>query len=358
MKHDSKVRLDTMVADVNIRDLPSQKSEANYSAAEDDGGDFEALAHDATAASAAPPPIHIVAPENPEGTRIDLVIARLVPQFSRARLQIWLDEGRISIDGATAGSRTRLWGGEAISIAPAPDAGQLAYAPEPLPLTIVFEDADVMVINKPPGLVVHPAAGNWSGTLLNGLLHYAPQLAQVPRAGIVHRLDKDTSGLMVVAKTLEAQTALVRQLQARTVRREYLAVAAGRIEQSGTVEAAIGRHPTQRTLMAVLAAEAPGAKHAVTRYAPLAYYARSATLVQCGLETGRTHQIRVHLRHIAHALVGDQVYGTAPARTWFARQALHAQTLAFKHPRSGKLSTHEVAPPQDMANLMRELASE
>ena len=354
-----------MVATANIRDLSSQKSEANYSAAGEEGGDFEALPDDAPGASGAsgtpptlPPLIHVIAPENPDGIRIDLVIARLVSRFSRARLQTWLDEGRISVDGAAAGARTRVWGGEAITIAPAPDAAQLAYAPEPLPLDIVFEDAEVMVINKPPGLVVHPAAGNWSGTLLNGLLHYAPQLMHVPRAGIVHRLDKDTSGLMVVAKTLEAQTALVRQLQARTVRREYLAVAAGRIEQGGTVDAAIGRHPTQRTLMAVLDAGAAGAKHAVTHYQPLARYARGATLMRCQLQTGRTHQIRVHLRHIGHALVGDQVYGTVPARTWFARQVLHAQTLAFEHPRSGKLSTHEVLPPQDLANFMRELERE
>ena len=348
----------------DIRNLPSQKAEANYSAAEEEGGDFETLTDDAphSADSSdtpdAAPQIHIVVPENPDGTRIDLVIARLVPQFSRARLQTWLDEGRISVDGTTAGARTRLWGGEALTIAPAPDAAQLAYAPEPLPLDVVFEDAHVMVINKPPGLVVHPAAGNWSGTLLNGLLHYAPQLVQVPRAGIVHRLDKDTSGLLVVAKTLEAQTALVRQLQARTMRREYLAVAAGRIEQGGTVDAVIGRHPSKRTLMAVLDMGAPGAKHAVTHYQPLNHYARGATLVQCRLETGRTHQIRVHLRHIGHALVGDQVYAAAPARTWFVRQALHAQTLAFVHPRSGKLSTHAAAPPQDLADFLRELESE
>ena len=347
-----------MGAAASIRSLSSRNSEANYSAAEDDAGGFEHSGDDTTAASTASAPITIIAPENPESTRIDLVIARLVPQFSRARLQTWLGEGRVRVDGATAGSRTRLWGGEVISIAPAPDDGQLAYAPEPLPLAIVFEDADVLVINKPPGFVVHPAAGNWSGTLLNGLLHYAPQLVQVPRAGIVHRLDKDTSGLMVVAKTLEAQTALVRQLQVRTVRREYLAVAAGRIEQGGTVDAAIGRHPSKRTLMAVLDMGAPGAKHAVTHYQPLHHYARGATLVQCRLETGRTHQIRVHLRHIGHALVGDQVYAAAPARSWFVRQALHAQTLAFEHPRSGKVLTHAVAPPQDFANFMRELERE
>ena len=340
------------------RESSHQKSETNYSATEEDGGDFEVSADDAPAALGTPPPIHLRVPENPDGTRIDLVIARLVPQFSRARLQTWLDAGRISVDGVAAGARTRLWGGEALTIAPAPDAGQLAYAPEPLPLNIVYEDPDVIVINKPAGLVVHPAAGNWSGTLLNGLLHYAPQLSEVPRAGIVHRLDKDTSGLLVVAKTLEAQTALVRQLQARTVRREYLALAAGRIERGGTIDAAIGRHPTQRTSMAVLATGAPGAKHAVTHYEPLACYARGATLVRCCLETGRTHQIRVHLRHAGHALVGDQVYGTAPARSWFVRQALHAQTLAFDHPRNGRLSTHEAPPPQDMADLMRELESE
>ena len=353
-----------MAATANSKKLYSTKSAANYSATEEEEALFDAApeaARDAVPDPGAVPSaqaIHAVAPDNPQGTRIDLVLARMVPHFSRARLQTWLDEGRITVDGASAGARTRLWGGEAVAIDPAAAPEQQAFTPQPLPLDIVFEDAQVMVINKPAGLVVHPAAGNWSGTLLNGLLHHAPALARVPRAGIVHRLDKDTSGLLVVAKTLEAQTSLVRQLQARSVRREYLAIAAGRVEPGGTVNAAIGRHPAQRTLMAVLDAGAPGAKPAITHYQPLAYYARGATLLSCQLETGRTHQIRVHLRYLGHALAGDQVYGVAPSRNWFARQALHARTLAFRHPASDQLMTHEAAPPQDLALLMRALERE
>ena len=328
---------------------------ANYSAGDDD---FDLAAAALGAAESAAATIELVTPENPDGTRIDLFLSRLVPQFSRARLQTWLDDGRISADGAPATAKTRLLGGEAVRIVTAPSAEQQAFAPEPVPLDILFEDAHIIVLNKRPGLVVHPAPGNWSGTVLNGLLHHAPLLARVPRAGIVHRLDKDTSGLMAVAKTLEAQTALVRQLQTRTVRREYLAVAAGVVTQAGTVDAPIGRHPSQRTQMAVLAADAAGAKPAVTHYTPLAVYARGATLLECRLETGRTHQIRVHLRHIGHALAGDAVYGAMPSRAWFGRQALHARKLAFKHPHTKRLVTFDAPPPADMAALIAALESE
>ena len=337
--------------------VPAQapKHVPNYSAGDDD---FDLVVAALGAADSAAATIELVTPENPDGTRIDLFLSRLVPQFSRARLQTWLDDGRISADGVPASAKTRLLGGEAVRIVTTPTAEQHAFAPEAVPLDIVFEDAHVIVINKRAGLVVHPAAGNWSGTVLNGLLHHAPLLAGVPRAGIVHRLDKDTSGLMMVAKTLEAQTALVRQLQARTVRREYLAVVAGSITQAGTVDAPIGRHPTQRTLMAVLAADATGAKPAITHYTPLASYARMATLIECRLETGRTHQIRVHLRHVSHALVGDPVYGVLPSRGWFGRQALHARKLAFKHPHSKRLVTFEAPLPADMAALIATLESE
>ena len=328
---------------------------ANYSAGDDD---FDLAAAALGVAESAAATIELVTPENPDGTRIDLFLSRLVPQFSRARLQAWLDAGRINVDGAPASAKTRLLGGEVVLIVTAPSAEQQAFAAEPVPLHIVFEDAHIIVLNKRAGLVVHPAAGNWSGTVLNGLLHHAPALAQVPRAGIVHRLDKDTSGLMAVAKTLEAQTALVRQLQARTVRREYIAVVAGAVTAAGTVDAPIGRHPSQRTQMAVLAAGAAGAKPAITHYAPLAAYARGATLMECRLETGRTHQIRVHLRHIGHALVGDPVYGVLPSRTWFARQALHARTLAFQHPQTKRLVTFEAPPPPDMAALIAVLERE
>ena len=334
------------------------QAEANYSAGDDDFDLVAVLPAASKQGTEAAQLIQLVTPENSYGTRIDLFLSRLVPQFSRARLQTWLEAGRISADGVCATAKTRLLGGESVRIVTAPSAEQQAFAPEPVPLDIVFEDAHIIVLNKCPGLVVHPAAGNWSGTVLNGLLHHAPLLAQVPRAGIVHRLDKDTSGLMAVAKTLEAQTALVRQLQARTVRREYLAVVAGLVTAAGTVDAPVGRHPSQRTQMAVLAADAAGAKPAITHYTPLAVYARGATLIECRLETGRTHQIRVHLRHAGHALAGDPVYGVLPSRTWFGRQALHARTLAFKHPHSKRLVTFEAPPPPDMAALMAVLESE
>lgn len=323
-------------------------TDRNYSAGDDDfeppGGQPDQM-------------IVLTAPENPDGTRIDLFLSRLVPQFSRSRLQEWLAAGRIAADGSPATPKTRLLGGETIEVSTAPTPEENAYTPEAMGLDILHEDAAVMVINKPAGLVVHPAAGNWSGTLLNGLLHHAPALACVPRAGIVHRLDKDTSGLMVVAKTLAAQTALVRQLQARSVRREYLAVAAGYVAKAGSVDAPIGRHPTQRKQMTVLAADASGAKPAITHFAPLLRYGRGATLVECRLETGRTHQIRVHLRHLGHPLVGDQVYGMAPSRAWFDRQALHAGKLGFVHPGENRIVEFSALPPADMCALMAELAA-
>ena len=332
--------------------------EPNYSAGDDDFDVPEPEEVGAAGAEGSAPLISFTAPENTSGTRIDLFLARLVPQFSRARLQGWLDQDRIWVDGAPAGPRTRVLGGEAVQVFTAPTLEQTAFEPEAMPLTILFEDAHVLVINKPAGLVVHPAAGNWSGTLLNGLLHHVPKLAKVPRAGIVHRLDKETTGLMVVARTLEAQTALVRQLQARSVRREYLAIVAGAVAVAGKVDAPIGRHPTQRKQMAVLAADATGAKPAITHYAPVANYARGASLVECRLETGRTHQIRVHMRHVGHPLVGDQTYGTVPSRAWFGRQALHARKLAFAHPATGRTVAYEVPVPPDMAALMTQLANE
>ena len=301
----------------------------------------------------------LTAPENPERLRIDLILARLVPQFSRARLQDWLEAGRVMADGTAAGAKTWLKGGEQIEIAAAPGPEQTAFAAEAIALDIVFEDATILVLNKSAGLVVHPAAGNWSGTVLNGLLHYAPQLAGVPRAGIVHRLDKETTGLMVVAKTVEAQTHLVRQLQARSVKRTYLALVAGEVGYAGTVDAPIGRHPSHRTQMTVLHEDEAGAKPAITHYTPLKLYARgtkrAASLVECRLETGRTHQIRVHLRHIGHPLAGDQVYGTLPSRGWFGRQALHAHRLALVHPLSGVEVSIEAAPPSDMDGLIKQM---
>jgi 23S rRNA pseudouridine1911/1915/1917 synthase len=233
-----------------------------------------------------------------------------------------------------------------------PEAEPRGDAPEPeaIPLRVVHEDAHVLVIDKPPGLVVHPGSGNRRGTLQNALLAHAPELAPVPRSGIVHRLDKDTSGLLVVARTLEAHADLVRQLKARTVRREYLALVHGTLARDGVVDAPIGRHPTARTRMAVVA----GGKPAFTRYA-VRERLPGLTLLACRLETGRTHQIRVHLASIGHPIVGDRVYGGRRAATLFHRQALHAWRLAFVHPGSGLEVAFESPLPEDMAGLLARL---
>jgi 23S rRNA pseudouridine1911/1915/1917 synthase len=282
--------------------------------------------------------------------RLDQALSRLVPQYSRTRLAQWVRADKIRLDGAAALPRRRVWGGEVIDIVPDADPLALADRPEDITISIVHEDDALLVINKSPGLVVHPGSGNWSGTLLNALLRHLPALARLPRAGIVHRLDKDTSGLLVVAKTLAAQTELVRQLQARDVRREYLALAHGRIARSGTIEAPIGRHPVQRTRMAVVAR----GRHAITHYEVLERFPDS-TLLRCRLETGRTHQIRVHLRSIGHPLVGDPAYGKRNSALAFTRQALHAERLALRHPQTGRVTSWRVAPPADLQRLIRTL---
>ena len=289
------------------------------------------------------------------GRRLDLCLARLLPQFSRSRLKAWIEAGRVTLDAAPASASQKLRGGEAIVVRPQAAADAAAFVPQQIDLSVVHEDDAIIVVDKPAGLVAHPAAGNWDGTLLNALLHHAPALADVPRAGIVHRLDKDTSGLVVVAKTLEAQTALVRQLQARAMKREYQALVAGRVVSAGTVEAAIGRHPTQRIRMAVLADGASGAKPALTHFRIIGRYMRAdilATLLECRLESGRTHQIRVHMRHLGHPLVGDQTYGQAPTRAWFHRQALHAWRLGLVHPQTGQEMRWEAPPPADFKALL------
>jgi 23S rRNA pseudouridine1911/1915/1917 synthase len=288
------------------------------------------------------------------GERLDRVAAALWPEHSRSRLQAWIEEGRLSIDGIPAESvRRRLLGGERLALAPP----LLAFGETPraqaMSLSLLYADESIFVIDKPAGLVVHPGAGNLEGTLLNGLLALDPGLAAVPRAGIVHRLDKDTSGLMVVARTLEAQTALVRQLQARTVRREYWAVVAGRLERAGTAEAPIGRHPRVRTRMAVV----PQGKPAVTHYRPLEVFAE-ATLVECRLETGRTHQIRVHLAHLGFPLLGDPLDAPRAVAARFSRQALHARRLALVHPASGEPCRWESPLPEDMTRLLEILRGE
>jgi 23S rRNA pseudouridine1911/1915/1917 synthase len=287
------------------------------------------------------------------GVRLDKLISQLVPQYSRSRLQQWIEAGHVTVDGQPARGKTIALGDETIVVQPQTTPQDQAFTPEPMVLSIVHEDAAILVIDKPAGLVVHPAAGNWSGTLLNGLLHHFPAIAGVPRAGIVHRLDKDTSGLMVVAKTLEAQTDLVRQLQARSVKREYLALVWGTPHASGRVDAAIGRHPRDRIKMAV--SEHASAKPAVTHYQRIATGAldgRPVSLMRCQLETGRTHQIRVHMQSIGFALVGDTLYGKSHLASVFGRQALHAYRLGLIHPASGEACEWDAPVPADFAALI------
>lgn len=299
----------------------------------------------------------IAVPPDCAGLRLDAALARLLPEHSRSRLQAWLKDGTITLDGGAADAKRKVWGGERISVAVPPEP-TFSDAAEDIPLPIVHEDAALIIIDKPAGLVVHPGNGNASGTLMNALLHHAPELAQVPRAGIVHRLDKETSGLMVVAKTLAAQTDLVRQLQARNVKRHYLALVHGHVGASATVDAPLGRHPVQRTRMAVLKS---GGKEARTHYAVKEHCAppHDCTLVECRLETGRTHQIRVHMASIKHPLVGDPVYGKKKCGDAlldaFPRQALHAWRLALVHPVSGAEMAWESPLPADFAALLDSL---
>jgi 23S rRNA pseudouridine1911/1915/1917 synthase len=308
---------------------------------------------DDLAAAASAEPITLKLTAEFCGVRIDKVLSQLVPEFSRSRLQQWIEAGHVLVDGQPAKGKTLALGDETIVLQPQPVPEDQAYKPEAMPLDIVHEDEAILVLDKPAGLVVHPAAGNWSGTLLNGLLYRVPSLAGVPRAGIVHRLDKDTSGLMVVARTLQAQTDLVRQLQARSVKREYLALIWGTPQLSGRIEAAIGRHPRERVKMAV--SNHPSAKPAVTRYQRIAQGmldGKPVSLVLCQLETGRTHQIRVHLQSAGFSLVGDPLYGKPHLAAAFPRQALHACRLGLLHPDSGEHAEWSAALPADMAALL------
>ena len=286
------------------------------------------------------------------GQRFDAALARALPQYSRSRLRAWIDAGRVTLDDRVADATRKVWGGERVVVRAVEDAGDAGLAPEAIALAIVHEDDALIVVDKPAGLVVHPGAGNRGGTLQNALLHHAPQLATVPRAGIVHRLDKDTSGLLVVAKTLTAQTSLVRQLAARTVKRGYQALAAGDIARGGTIDAPIGRHPSRRTTMAVVATGKPARTHydVIERFGV-------ATLLACRLETGRTHQIRVHLASLGHPLVGDPAYGKR-SPVPFARQALHAARLGLDHPATGRACEWHSALPPDFAALLESLRAQ
>lgn len=304
-------------------------------------------------------PLIFSVPTEYGGLRLDQMLARMLPEYSRSRLQEWITEGQVTVNGELASSKQKVWGKEVVEVVPQSLASEQPYLPEDIPLDIVYEDDSVLIINKPVGLVVHPGSGNWQGTLLNALLHHAPQLGEVPRAGIVHRLDKDTSGLLVVAKTLIAQTDLVRQLQARTVSREYLAIAHGEVERNGKVDAPIDRHPSQRTKMAVV----EGGKPAITHYLVVESFP-GCTLLRCKLETGRTHQIRVHMASIRHPLVGDHIYIKGAQKCppqmrdilgAFPRQALHAERLGLMHPETGEWMSWQVDMPADMQQLLAEI---
>ena len=295
-------------------------------------------------------PMSATVPPEMGGLRLDQALARLFHQYSRNRLQEWLRAGHITVDGRRAPARMPVAGGEKISVTP-PAAPEATPRAQKMPLKIVHEDAALIVIDKPAGLVVHPGAGQPDRTLMNALLAHAPALGGVPRAGIVHRLDKDTSGLLVVTKTVEAQASLVKQLADRTMRRVYLALVQGDPPASGTIDAPVGRDARARTRMAVTHRGKP----ARTSYRVLERFGRAA-LVECRLETGRTHQIRVHFQHIRHPLVGDTVYrrGTRHGIA-FARQALHAAELSLQHPQSGESMTWRAPLPRDFKRLVDEL---
>ncbi|MDH5786347.1 MAG: 23S rRNA pseudouridine(1911/1915/1917) synthase RluD [Chromatiales bacterium] len=292
------------------------------------------------------------------GKRLDQVLAELFADYSRSRLSAWLKDGKVLVDGVQRKPRDKVIGGERITLNVELERDE-RFEPEPIALDIVYEDEAIIVINKPAGLVVHPAAGNWQGTLLNALLHHDPNLAAVPRAGIVHRLDKLTSGLLVVARTLEAQTSLVEQLQERSLTREYDAVVNGIFTGGGRVNEPIDRHPVDRKRMAVVR----GGKEAITHYR-VAERFRAHTHIKVKLETGRTHQIRVHMAHMKYPLVGDPVYGgrlrIPPASgeqlqetlRRFPRQALHASRLGLLHPSSGEYMEWQVPLPEDIEELL------
>jgi len=300
-------------------------------------------------------------PEDLAGQRLDLALSRMFPEYSRSRLKTWILQGHVMVDGAGLRPRDAVRGGEIVQLTPQPETA-VSSEPEAIPLEIAFEDEAVLVINKPAGLVVHPGAGNTRGTLMNGLLYHLPQLAELPRAGIIHRLDKDTSGLMMIGKTLESHTALTRLLADREVSRHYLAICNGVLTGGGSIDAPIGRHPVDRLRMSVQERGKP----AVTHYKVLRRFA-AHTYITVQLETGRTHQIRVHFAWRRHPLVGDPVYGNRlaiPAGASdelqqvlraFRRQALHAARLEFPHPAAGRIVTVEAAAPEDIRRLLEAL---
>lgn len=295
------------------------------------------------------------------GKRLDQALSQLFPEYSRNRIQDWIREGAVRVDGKPAQTKQKVFGGESVDLTPTFEA-VTTVAPEAIPLTILYEDEAVIIVDKPKGLVVHPAAGHHDGTLQNALLHHAPELIQVPRSGIVHRIDKDTSGLLMVARTVEAHKILVEQLQDHSVHRQYLALIQGSLTGGGTIDLPIGRHGTDRKRFAVRR----DGKPAITHYRIEERFP-THTLVQVNLETGRTHQIRVHMTHIGHPLVGDPVYGgrarlppgASPsliaALQGFKRQALHAASLGIEHPISGDYMEWESPLPPDFEGLIERL---
>ncbi|AYO33538.1 TPA: 23S rRNA pseudouridine(1911/1915/1917) synthase RluD [Haemophilus influenzae] len=313
------------------------------------------------------PQITLSAEVQPEqmGQRLDQTLAELFPEYSRSRLKTWIEADLVKLnDRITNIPREKVFGGERIEIIVEVE-DETRFEAENIPLNIVYEDDDIIVINKPKDLVVHPGAGNPNGTVLNALLYHYPPISEVPRAGIVHRLDKDTTGLMVVAKTIPAQTKLVRDLQKRKITREYEAVASGIMTKGGTVDQPMARHATKRTLMAVH----PMGKPAVTHYRIMENY-RNYTRLRLRLETGRTHQIRVHMAHIAHPLLGDQTYGGRPRPPKnasedfmevlrnFKRQALHAVMLRLAHPITGEMMEWYAPLPDDFVELLNALKAD
>ncbi|MFA6162064.1 MAG: 23S rRNA pseudouridine(1911/1915/1917) synthase RluD [Methylobacter sp.] len=296
------------------------------------------------------------------GMRLDQVLAELFTDYSRSKLQSWIKSGRVQVDDLTLKPKDKLEGGEVITMDAEAEVVVTSEA-EAIPLDIIFEDESILIVNKPAGLVVHPAVGNWNGTLLNALLNHDPNLETLPRAGIVHRLDKETSGLLMIAKTLQAHNSLTQQLQDRTITRQYLAITRGRMTAGGTIDEPIGRHPTDRKRYAVR----ENGKFSVTHYRVGQRFTRH-TLVQVKLETGRTHQIRVHMAHIRFPLLGDQVYGgrfqmppdcserLEKELRSFKRQALHAAKLGLQHPVTDEYCEWEQPMPDDMARLLEALA--